>query len=558
VTCLLLSIILSVPTHQLETAKEQLFNEWTTSQRIANVTIGLPNKKEIEEVVNEIENLRDSTTTSTASNLTNSQRVMDVPFMFGMLDGIVMEHLNEYAKTCLMHLSELEGKDLVGIAASRVIRMRYRAAMILGDTDGAKDIKKTFSLLQYPHAEDVAVFVLADIQEAFDCGNISLARELYDDCAKVLHSKKTQYLCIPFAHGYARIAPTPNESLYGWFELAESLVGLGYNQESVDEELIAWISRLPHPPEISETSTDYRISTLALRREIAKELQTKSSVAPEKLMKLARMGDGHAAEQVLELGNTQFSEEAIELLFAYPKNVKAPLPYWQLYAARIDIKNKNLKSAMKRLTPMINIESPYGETARRLVAYIQGTQQVSLRQALDISETNGMPVAMAGDYSPAVIQGLIEQCIVSIHTGENNEWHFAALEQLLLHQEDVASSVLAEGYRLVGDRFKAAQLYNEAIRLSGPSVQTVAGLADCTHDKEAMKQVANSTSPNDSSSYWFWLSNLRLLQWFVEDGGDMNEVTAKINRLRKRDSSLGGAQFIVHFNSIRDYDARRP
>ena len=41
-----------------------------------------------------------------------------------------------------------------------------------------------------------------------------------------------------------------------------------------------------------------------------------------------------------------------------------------------------------------------------------------------------------------------------------------------------------------------------------------------------------------------------VLQWYVADGGNTAEVTAKINRLRKKDASLGGAQFMSQFNAL--------
>jgi hypothetical protein len=67
-----------------------------------------------------------------------------------------------------------------------------------------------------------------------------------------------------------------------------------------------------------------------------------------------------------------------------------------------------------------------------------------------------------------------------------------------------------------------------------------------------MERVAFSTSHEESASYWFWLSNLRLLQWFIDDGGNVDEVVAKVNRLRKKDASLGGGFFLSEFNSILD------
>ena len=121
---------------------------------------------------------------------------------------------------------------------------------------------------------------------------------------------------------------------------------------------------------------------------------------------------------------------------------------------------------------------------------------------------------------------------------------------LLKNAEHVSPSVIAEGYRLLGQFKMAASLFQQAIERDGPTVQTTAGLADCSRDYVAMRRVLNSTSPNDVSSYWFWISNVRVLQWFVEDGGNAAEVIAMVNRLRKKDASLGGAQFMPQFNAL--------
>ena len=47
---MLATIILCASSHQLDIVKEQLFTDWTTSSRIANVTIGLPTVEEVDSV----------------------------------------------------------------------------------------------------------------------------------------------------------------------------------------------------------------------------------------------------------------------------------------------------------------------------------------------------------------------------------------------------------------------------------------------------------------------------------------------------------------------------
>jgi len=132
------TIVLCLSAHQLDVAKEQLFIEWTTSSSIPNVTFGLPTEHEVDAVANFIDEIRKTIISSTAGELTSSQRELDVPFLLAMLDGVTMEYAKGYAEQCLAHLAHVQG-DVSGIAASRMWRMRLRASQILGDALGAQE-----------------------------------------------------------------------------------------------------------------------------------------------------------------------------------------------------------------------------------------------------------------------------------------------------------------------------------------------------------------------------------------------------------------------------------
>lgn len=543
------TIILCVSSQQLDIVKEQLFTDWTTSSRIANVTLGLPNENEINSVAEFVEQLRCDVTLATAGSLPPSQREIDVPFLMAMIDGITMEYSKGYAKKCLEHLDKLDA-ELGGIAASRALRMRHRAAVILGEEEEASTVRVEFFSLLHPHPEDAVVFTLFDIQQLFDRGDIESARELYDQKSNQLTSKANNYLRIPFAHGYARIAPTQREAIHGWCSIAEWLVEYGYDQSVVDAQLVRWFSRLQSPLVI-ETSSDLpQIASLALRLEISQSLVDNATVALEKLMELARAGDGRAAERVLEQGDSIYSEEAIRLLFQFPERVRQSLEYWQLYAAELDVRNRNFKDAIERLTPISKGNSEHQLQARGLLDTISSFEMRNVADAFDIDSYAAIPTKLHEEYEPCVIQDLLQQCISLCQTEGLTRWNKSALGVLLQNVEEISPGVLAEGYRLNGQCDKAILLFQEAIQLDGPSVQTTAGLADCTSDREAMHRVLQSTSPDDASSYWYWLSNVRLLQWFIEEGGDKIIATAKINRLRKKDASLGGAQFMSQFNDV--------
>ncbi len=543
------ALLLAASSQQLEIVKEQLFVEWTTSSRIANVTIGLPSENEVDSVLMQVEQFREEIELAKGRGLSSTEIELDLPFLLVMLDGITMECSPKFAEQCIEHLSVFDD-EFSGIAASRLLRMQYRAAIILGDQSSSEKARTTFWSLDNPHPEDVVVFTLGEIQEAFEDGNTSGARNLYDRLASQLNRKQTQYLRAPFADGYAKVARTTHEAMYGWFSLAEWLVDYGYEQVVVDAELVRWIRRLPNPPNISRESDDPRIALLALRRDVANKVQHGGEEVLEQLMILARAGDGRAAEQVLEHGNSKFSEEAIELLVKFPKRIKYSIEYWQLYVANLDIKNRNVQQARKRLSPIASAEGKYQSKALEMLNQIQELEFSTLSQAFGVSSYEELPTKLTKNFTLSAMQDLLIQCISICHEEGVDEWNKSALQLLLTNSEGVSVVLIAEANRLLGQCEKAIPLFNEAILQQGPSIQAIAGLADCTKDLDAMKKIAHDASLDDSSSYWYWLSNVRIIQWFIEDGGNIVEAQAKVNRLRKKDATLGGAQFMSVFNSL--------
>ena len=157
---------------------------------------------------------------------------------------------------------------------------------------------------------------------------------------------------------------------------------------------------------------------------------------------------------------------------------------------------------------------------------------------------------MSRTFNSTTVQDLLQQAIKQAHTTGESAWLHQAFLLLLQEEPQIDHAVHAESCRLIGEYTQAKQFFVKAIALEGESVQLVCGLADCTRDSKAMSIVIQSTSPVDTSSYWYWLANVRILQWYAEDGGEPVEIAAKINRLRKKDASLGGAQFISEFNAL--------
>lgn len=546
------TLLLCVSSQHLDYAREQLFVDWTTSPQIAQVTIGLPTEDEIDGVLALLHDIREEFLLHAPEELTNTQRDVDVPFLLAMIDGVLMETDSTFAKSCNAFLIELEDVDFNGIAASRYWRMRHRSAVLLGDERGALETQRIFWALKSQHPEDRLVLTLFEIQQSFHNGDINQGRSLYDKETSRLISSTTQYLRIPFASAYARIAPTLDESVRGWFALADWLVAYGCDQEVVDIELSSWMSRMSDKIEISEQSAHPRIASFAVRRGINKNLRDNEDVAVDMLMELARTGDGRSAERVLEIGDLTYKKEALELLFSFPNNLKAPIEYWHLHAAILDFQNDELEKACERLRPIANSGGVYALKARALLETITNKNQLIIQNAFVLDKVSAIPTQLAENYNLSIVQDLLQQCNHLYHTEGKNKWNSAALSILLGKADGVAPYILAEAYRLHDLYDQSIPLFNLAIDTNGPTVQTTAGLAVCTRDAESMRRIVHSTSPDDASSFWYWLANVKLIQWYIEDGGDQTQVIAKINRLRKKDASLGGVQFMAQFNTMID------
>jgi hypothetical protein len=199
--------------------------------------------------------------------------------------------------------------------------------------------------------------------------------------------------------------------------------------------------------------------------------------------------------------------------------------------------------------------SPYFERANRLTQQLNAIDVGTMMKEIQRSSISDLPVKVANiveTSTPNVIQELLRVCIDSWHRDGDisQQWLRPTVTTLLEFETGVASSIRGEAYRLLGNLERAKPLFLEAIEHSGDSIQSTAGLADCTRDAAAMQRVIFSSSHSDSTGYWYWLSNVRLLQWHIEDGGQWTEAIAKINRLRRMDENLGGSQFAAQINAL--------
>ena len=544
--------------NQLEASKEQLFDAWTMHDAISQVTLGLPTETELTLVRGMVEALQEEVIASTGGELTMTQRELDIPFMLGMLDGIAMEYSPSLASSCMRHLKDLD--DAVsGIAASRIWRMRLRAAIILDDHYGASKAVRSLRLINEPAQEDLLAVALHEIQKSVDRGDLTKARAIYAEHDATLVKRNHQLLRGTLASGYARVAPTSSEALFGWFNLSSWYVDHGVPQREVDRYLLVQFERLKIIPSVLETSDDDRLAALAMRINVEVDLEAgRMNDAMQRLLKLARGGDTRAAERILmhheNLIASDYVQEALEIVLLQPTQTAYPIGYWQLFAATREVQCVDYPAALVFLE-QVPESSPYFERANRLTQQLKAIDVGAMMKEIQQTSISDLPVkveTIVETSPPAVIQELLRNCIASWHReGDiSQQWLRPTVTALLEFETGVASSIRGEAYRLLGNLERAKPLFLEAIQRSGDSIQTTAGLADCTRDAPAMQRVIFSTSHSDSTGYWYWLSNVRLLQWHIEDGGQWTEAIANINRLRRMDKNLGGTQFAAQINAL--------
>jgi tetratricopeptide (TPR) repeat protein len=548
---------------KLEVAKERLFTEWTTTSTIPMVMLGMPTDDELHDVQLLVQEIRKLVIAATSEDLSSSQRDLDVPFMLGMLDGIIMRSSND-AATLLSYLSELDDA-VTGIAASRLWRMRLHAATLQEDEDAATLAVKSILSIEHADAEDLVAVTLYKIAEAFDRDDYATARMLYNKQDAMLERIGATRLRDPLASGYARLAPTKSEALFGWFTMAERFVDQGVDQQRVDQLLLEQLQRLPHffELDVNETNPDNRLAALAGRLAIDQAFAAGNmQLALTLLMQRARKNDVHAAERVLMYHDapaaTPYVQEALTIVLSHPKQVRTSIAYWHLFAATEEIQRGNYPRALTFLA-RIEETSSYSAEARKLEQQLSAIDVASIIEQMQHAKLSDIPLVverLVAESPPEIVQELLRHCIDRWHDEgiERALWIKTSCATLLSHSIDVAPSVLGETYRLLEQHDQAMELFEKSIALHGATVQTTAGLADCTRDIAAMRSVAASTSHDDRSAYWFWLSNVRLLQWYLEDGGDQIVATAKVNRLRREDDSLGGAMFQSQFNALSQSD----
>ena len=148
-------------------AKVELFTRWGSSAAIPMVSFGLPTEQEIQEVQSIADRIQKQIVRLSATQLSEHERLLEIPFLLGMLDGMQLSVKPELASTCINYLADIEDSTR-GIAASRVWRMRLQAFDEVGLEVEAQKALKALQLVNNPDPEDIAIATLYQIKIAFE------------------------------------------------------------------------------------------------------------------------------------------------------------------------------------------------------------------------------------------------------------------------------------------------------------------------------------------------------------------------------------------------------
>ena len=228
------------------------------------------------------------------------------------------------------------------------------------------------------------------------------------------------------------------------------------------------------------------------------------------------------------------------------KNVRE---YWTLQRAIHYINNNQREEGLEQLY-LIPESSIYAEDASRVLRQIHELNADVLTESLKQSagDLNACS-SMVQSWNAATRLKVARELISRSHE-KPAEWQRNSIKAILSESIEFPNHLSGELYRLLGDSTNATKCFKLAIEQDGETIHTLTGLADVTRDAEGMKRVLRATSQDAKKSYWYWLANLRLVEWHLQDGGDKVDAIAKINRLRKMDASLGGTHFQHLFNEL--------
>ena len=309
--------------------------------------------------------------------------------------------------------------------------------------------------------------------------------------------------------------------------------------------------RLAVPLEFLKSDSDGTCQTIAQWNEIdALPPEDAKRVAP--LIELALSGNHEASVELLSTftANPTVAEH-IEVLFenAAVSNDSNVREYWILQRA-IHCINSNKREQGLEFLYLIPKASKYAEEVSSILRQIHELNVdvlvESLKQSVNHQDASS---ALVQSWSELTRLRVAKELIVRTHK-KPAQWNLDAMEAILVKSSGLPNHLIGELFRLIGDSDNAIKFFSLATKEDGETIETLAGHADVTRDVEGMKRILRVTAAQPQKSYWYWLANLRLIEWHLQDGGDKVGAIAKVNRLRKMDASLGGTHFQHLFNEL--------
>ena len=536
------TLILVGSSPSFQAANKDLFENWGTVLHIPSITIGVPTDMELQESTMLLDQIYEQLVVSSSEAISLKQRELDVPFALGMVEGIrAVSGDKNAAISCLNHCSELD--DAVsGWSASRLWRMRIHAYKCLEDEDKINMCVEALMKVSNADIEDQLVAIL------HSKGTIR-----FDVWGEKLVVANRHDLRWDFASGVVNQDPLKN--LGSIFSLTADLAKQGVSRRVLDNKTRELLERLDEPIHVSEEHDNRVVSILASRLKIHKYLQEQKYTEAKTSLLLLLAHDGVFSAELL-VSNKKLNandaelSESFSVLLQRTTETTFPESYLQLIAASHAVKVGETESAIS-LLDMVSETSDFYQDAQNMLQFLHGSDVDAIKAELESAANNTQKLdqVIATIQSPVVARRLLQYFISKWHgnRGENTTFVREVILALLPKSNGTRPALLGEANRLVGNHVEAKRLFEQSIDSKGETLQAVIGLAACNRDVAAMRRACKGLSLDGTLDYWFWFAHAHMIQWYCEDGGDKAKATAKVNRLKQLDLTLGGEQFASVF-----------
>ena len=545
----LCAIVLSAPA--LENIKVELFERWSEADLFPMVSFGMPTQQELLDVEICLDDLVVQLNIASGLPLSEEERTVELAFLNGMLAGLRPAD-SANATLCIRHLEGLDDA-VFGFSASKMWRMRLQAYVALEEHRAAQHAAQELRSLRHVSIEDQTVLALFDVSQLVKDPDASVEEavkrfQLHDQS---LIDDKYFHLRNAFASGVLSLMNSDIGRKQILTTRLSQDMALLQHPVTARETLRKLNNRLTSPIKFSKSDEQPVFRSIALWNEVdALKPESPERVSP--LVELALQGNHEASTELLSaFDSNPITREHIDLLFdnAVVTNDKNVREYWTLQRAIHYINNNQREEGFEQLY-LIPESSIYAEDASRVLRQIHELNADVLTESLKQSagDLNACS-SMVQSWNAATRLKVARELISRSHE-KPAEWQRNSIKAILSESIEFPNHLSGELYRLLGDSTNAAKCFKLAIEQDGETIHTLTGLADVTRDAEGMKRVLRATSQDANKSYWYWLANLRLVEWHLQDGGDKVDAIAKINRLRKMDASLGGTHFQHLFNEL--------